>query len=69
MSDSDPVTTNNTTKLPNCLKCAHFKVTWDLVFPRSCELFSIKCVNLPSAEVYRAQGAHCPSFRQKEGLK
>jgi len=54
---------------PNCLKCAHFKVTWDPAFPRSCEIFSIKSINLPSAEVFRAQGAHCPSFRLKEGLK
>ena len=56
-------------KAPNCLKCVYFKVTWDNNFPRSCEAFGIKCVNLPSAEVYRAQGEHCPSFCLKEGLK
>jgi len=56
-------------KPPNCLKCAFFKVTWDPAFPRSCEIFSIKCANLPSAEVFRATGANCPSFRLKEGLK
>nr|AGS53734.1 hypothetical protein [uncultured bacterium contig00076] len=39
------------------------------MFPRSCDIFSIKCVNLPSAEVFRATGANCPSFRLKEGLK
>ncbi|MDR2942425.1 MAG: hypothetical protein LBV17_07535 [Treponema sp.] len=54
---------------PNCLKCAFFKVTWDPAFPRSCEIFSIKCGNLPSAEVFRATGANCPSFKLKEGLK
>jgi len=54
---------------PNCLKCAFFKITWDSMFPRACEIFSIKCSNLPSREVYRATGANCPSFRLKEGLK
>jgi len=54
---------------PNCLKCAYFKVTWDPTFPRSCEIFSIKCANLPSMEVFRATGANCPSFSLKEGLK
>ncbi|MCL1958336.1 MAG: hypothetical protein FWF68_01910 [Spirochaetes bacterium] len=54
---------------PNCLKCAFFKVTWDTAFPRSCEIFSIKCSNLPSQEVFRATGANCPSFKLKEGLK
>ncbi|MDR2435606.1 MAG: hypothetical protein LBD47_13725 [Treponema sp.] len=54
---------------PNCLKCAHFKVTWDPDFPRSCEIFSIKCRNLPSHEVFLAAGGNCPSFRLKEGLQ
>jgi hypothetical protein len=54
---------------PNCLKCAHFKVSWDTDFPRSCEIFGIKCRNLPSMEVFRAAGGNCPSFRLKEGLK
>ena len=54
---------------PNCLKCVYFKVSWDPYFPRECELFSIKCRNFPSYEVFRATGSNCPSFRQKEGLK
>jgi len=54
---------------PNCLKCTFFKVTWDAAFPRSCEIFSIKCSNMPSQEVFRATGANCPSFKLKEGLK
>jgi len=61
--------TSSSSALPNCLKCVSFKVTWDPVFPRACELFGIKCVSLPSAEVFRAQGEHCPAFRLKEGLK
>ena len=54
---------------PNCLKCAYFRVTWEPDFPRSCELFSIKCRGLPSHEVFRAAGANCPLFRLKEGLR
>jgi len=56
-------------KPPNCLRCSHFKTTWDKTFPRACELFGIKCANLPSAEVFRATGANCPSFELKKGLK
>ncbi|MCL2185506.1 MAG: hypothetical protein FWB86_06605 [Treponema sp.] len=67
----DDLDNNSSTysQLPNCLKCVSFRVTWDTVFPRSCEMFGIKCANLPSAEVFRAQGEHCPAFRLKEGLK
>ena len=54
---------------PNCLKCVHFKTTWDKYYPRSCEIFGIKSVNLPSVEIFRAQGSHCPSFKLKEGFK
>jgi len=54
---------------PNCLKCSYFRVTWDPVFPRACDIFNIKTSNLPSQEVFRATGANCPSFRLKEGLK
>jgi hypothetical protein len=54
---------------PYCLKCAYFKVTWDPAFPRSCTIFGLKCRNLPSVEVFRATGQHCPSFKLKEGLK
>jgi len=54
---------------PNCLKCAHFRVTWDPMFPRACDIFSIKCTPLPSQEVFRATGANCPSFSLKKGLK
>jgi hypothetical protein len=54
---------------PNCLKCSYFKITWDPAFPRSCEIFGFKGQTMPSSEVYRATGHHCPAFRMKEGLK
>ncbi|GHU63221.1 hypothetical protein FACS189445_6460 [Spirochaetia bacterium] len=52
-------------RAPDCLKCVHFKVTWEPAFPRSCEVFGIKSRNLPSIEVFRATGQHCPSFSLK----
>ncbi|GHV94374.1 hypothetical protein AGMMS50293_06940 [Spirochaetia bacterium] len=69
VSDTNSDSMRPPARPPNCLKCAHFRITWDPVFPRSCEIFAIKCGNLPSHEVFRATGANCPSFRQKEGLK
>jgi hypothetical protein len=56
-------------RAPDCIKCVHFKITWEQAFPRSCVLFGIKCRNLPSIEVFRATGQHCPAFQQKEGIK
>jgi hypothetical protein len=53
-------------RAPDCLKCRHFKVTWDPAFPRGCEIFGIKGKNLPSVAVFRATGRHCPSFSQRE---
>ncbi|MDR1421142.1 MAG: hypothetical protein LBI86_12275 [Treponema sp.] len=54
---------------PNCVKCAYFRVTWDPAFPRSCAVFGIMSLNLPSAEVFRATGRHCPSFIPREAAK
>ncbi|MDR1287695.1 MAG: hypothetical protein LBK08_08825 [Treponema sp.] len=54
---------------PNCVKCAYFRVTWDTAFPRSCTVFGIMSRNMPSAEVFRAAGRHCPSFTPKEAAK
>jgi len=54
---------------PNCLKCLHFKITWEPAFPRSCLVFGIKSRNLPSLEVFAATGTHCPSFELKPGLR
>jgi hypothetical protein len=54
---------------PDCLKCVHFKVTWDTAFPRSCVFFGFKGRDLPSAEVFRSTGVHCPVFERKAGLR
>jgi hypothetical protein len=60
------------TRPPNCLKCAFYKIDWSTknrTFLRGCEIFSFMSMNLPSYEVFRSTGSHCPSFRLKEGLK
>ncbi len=54
---------------PNCLKCLHFRITWEPAFPRSCLVFGIKSAQIPSLEVFAATGKHCPSFELKPGLK
>jgi hypothetical protein len=54
---------------PNCLACAHFRVTWDPAFPRACDLFGFKGRDMPSAEVLRAAGKPCPAFSRKERIK
>ena len=51
--------------LPNCMRCACFKISWDPSLPYSCDVFAIKSRYLPSLEVYRSAGSHCPSFQQK----
>jgi hypothetical protein len=50
---------------PNCLKCAHFAVTWDASFPRSCTLFGFKTRTLPSVEVRKSTGNPCPAYNEK----
>jgi hypothetical protein len=47
---------------PNCLKCAHFKVSWDPNFPYSCTIFGIKTRLMPALEVFRSAGNACLSF-------
>ena len=53
-------------RAPDCLRCAHFKVTWEPAYPRSCTLFGIKCRNLPSMEVFLSTGKHCFAFQAKK---
>jgi hypothetical protein len=54
---------------PDCLKCVHFRITWEPAFPRRCVIFGIKCRNLPSVEIFLSTGSHCPSFAVKESFK
>jgi len=56
-------------RAPDCLSCTHFHVTWDPAYPRACDEFDIKSRNLPSVEVFRATGLHCPSYERKAGVR
>ena len=56
---------NIPTSAPNCLICRHFKVTWEPSYPRSCQLFGVKCYALPSTEVFLSTGKHCFAFEPK----
>ena len=53
-------------RAPDCFKCRHFKITWDISFPRSCQFFGIKCHNLPSMEVFLSTGKHCFAFAARD---
>jgi len=50
---------------PDCLKCAHFFVTWEPEFPRGCRVFGIKTRNMPSWDVRAAPGVNCPAFEAR----
>ncbi|MDR1030765.1 MAG: hypothetical protein LBL76_07825 [Treponema sp.] len=52
-------------RLPNCLKCLYYKLTWEQAYPHSCGIFSIKSRNIPAMEVFLATGHHCPEFHLK----
>jgi hypothetical protein len=56
-------------RAPDCLKCLYFRVTWDPRLPRACDVFGIRCRQMPSAEVFAATGHQCPAFSLKPGLK
>jgi len=36
----------------DCIKCAHFKITWIKAQPYGCKLFGFKSKGLPSVEVF-----------------
>ncbi|MDC7241920.1 MAG: hypothetical protein PQJ50_16315 [Spirochaetales bacterium] len=59
----------NPDRSPDCLKCEYFFVTWDTAFPRGCRIFGIKSRQLPSLEVKKATGRHCPGFKEAEAVK
>ncbi|MDR1986236.1 MAG: hypothetical protein LBP88_04600 [Treponema sp.] len=56
---------DNQKRLPNCLKCLYYQLTWEHGYPHSCGIFGIKSRNLPGMEVFLATGRHCPSFHVK----
>jgi len=53
-------------RAPDCFKCRFFKITWETFFPRSCQVFGVKCRNLPSMEVFLSTGKHCFAFEARD---
>ncbi|MDR2398537.1 MAG: hypothetical protein LBD74_07245 [Spirochaetaceae bacterium] len=51
--------------LPDCLKCLHYKLTWEPAYPHCCGVFGIKSQTIPAREVFLATGRHCPVFHGK----
>ncbi|QEN04165.1 hypothetical protein EW093_05420 [Thiospirochaeta perfilievii] len=51
---------------PNCANCIHFYITLDENRPRACRVFNIKGRSLPSIDVKKFTGYHCPVFKEKE---
>lgn len=56
-------------RAPDCLKCKHYYVTWDASFPRGCRIFDFKSQQLPSMEVFRNTGRHCPSYAPSPNIE
>ena len=56
-------------KVPPCIKCEHYYVTYDQRFPRGCRLFEIKSRMLPTYAVFRSTGQHCPAYQLKAKSK
>ena len=56
-------------RAPPCLHCLHFQVTGNPRFPRACKVFGIKTPSMPSHEVFRATGKHCPEFKENPKIK
>lgn len=50
----------------NCIKCKNYMVTWDSRFPRGCKLFGFKGTQMPSVMVWKATGAPCGNFEEKQ---
>jgi len=52
-------------EMPNCWKCEHFAISWDLNRPYSCRVMGFKSKALPSIEVMRADGQECRCYLPK----
>jgi len=50
----------------NCLKCAHYYVTWDKKFPRGCRVLGFKTRYSPAGSVYHASGMECLYFKPRK---
>ncbi|ATH07733.1 hypothetical protein BIY24_07175 [Halobacteriovorax marinus] len=54
---------------PACLKCVHYKASWDPKNPRACKLYGFSSKFLPSQVVKRETGTECQGFKMKDHFK
>ena len=50
---------------PNCFQCKFFYVSFDNNRPYGCRAMGFKSREMPSLEVFRADGSKCLSFRSR----
>ena len=51
---------------PNCQKCVHYFVTWQVNFPHGCRAMGFKSRRLPFLDVRHAmQGKNCLAYAPK----
>lgn len=50
---------------PNCLKCAHYYITWDTRFPYGCRAIGFKSKRRPQLDVLHNSGASCLAFEPR----
>jgi|GEM_PF-592773 hypothetical protein len=54
---------------PDCKQCVYFAVTWDQDFPYRCNAMGFYSRELPSVEVFIADGRHCLAFQDKRPVE
>lgn len=50
---------------PDCIKCRHLKITWQMERPYACLAMGFKSHRIPWQEVVRASGKPCLMFQAK----
>lgn len=54
---------------PICIKCRHYYITWDKVFPYGCRAMNFKSRQMPYLAVWESSGADCLSFAPKQPVE
>lgn len=52
---------------PDCFKCRHFRITWEVQRPYACRAMAFKSRNIPWQVVIEASGQPCMMFTPKDG--
>ncbi|MDR1396525.1 MAG: uracil-DNA glycosylase [Desulfarculales bacterium] len=61
--------TKNSIYGPNCFRCRHFAITWQIKRAYACRLMGFKSASLPSLVVRRSSGQACLGFEAKPAKK